>query len=240
MGVGGALIPGYGPDRWVRQSELLAQSKADFVLWGGFGLHPWAIPPAQPLPALLEQLEHGWRQHTPGWGQMLRAVGECGLDRSDRMVEVPLELQQAVLAWHLEKARSSGLPVILHLVRADGPALQQLSEQAPWRGVVHGFSSHPQTVPAYLAAGLCLSYGSGLLVSEKIRQALRATPLDRLMFETDGPVGWRVRLPAGEVAGPARLLEIAQAASQVLGKSVEYLLARHRENCREVFRLDAA
>lgn len=237
-GVHGALIPGYGPQRWPRQSELLQQG-GRFELWGGFGLHPWAIDPDRGLERQTAELERGWHRFALRWGDRLRAVGEFGLDRSRRMAGVPLALQRGIFEWHLRKAAGAGLPLILHLVRADGPALSLLAQGGPWQGVVHAFSGHRETVARYLALGLSLSFGSGLLVGEKARGALRVTPLDRLMFETDGPAGWR-GAPVGELCGPARLIEIVQAASQVLGKSVEYLLARHRENCQRVFRLDPA
>lgn len=232
-GVRGALIPGYGPARWPRQSELLRRD-GDFILWGGFGLHPWAIDGELPAQVQLARLEQGWREHAVTWGDRLRAVGEFGLDRSRRMQAVPLQLQRELFSWHLDKARQRDLPLILHLVRCDGLALSLLAESGPWTGVVHAFSSHRQTVPAYLETGLALSYGGGLLRSEKVRQALKATPLERLMFETDAPAG------AAGLGGPAQLLEIVQAASQVLGKSVEYLLARQRENCQRIFRFNPA
>lgn len=230
-GIGGALIPCYGPERWERQGRLLRQTR-ELFLWAGFGLHPWAIGARPDLDFWLAELERGWRHHGLSWGDRLVAIGEFGLDRSRRMAGVPLELQQGIFAWHLRRARQERLPLILHLVRADGMARELLGKDAPWPGVVHGFSSHRDTVASYLDLGLHLSFGDGLQRSQKVRDALAATPLDRVMFETDGPGPRREG-----VWGPARLIEIVQAASQVLGKSVEYLLARHRENCARVFGL---
>ncbi len=232
-GVVGAIIPSYGPDRWEEQNRLL-QGDPRFRLWAGFGLHPWAVETETPPQALLASLERGWQEYALPWQQQgqLVAVGEFGLDRVRR---VPLPLQRAVFDWHLSKARQHDLPVILHLVRADGAAFELLEAGAPWSGVVHGFGSHAETVPRYLDLGLDLSFGSALLNSEKVRASLRATPLGRLMFETDAPAGLKGDFPSPK--GPAFLIKIAEAASQILGKSVEYLLARHRENCARVFRL---
>lgn len=231
-GLRGVLVPGYGPERWNKQEELLLSRKLIDV-WGAFGLHPWALQSGNDIQATIEILEQGF-ERALGWGKKLVAVGEFGLERS-RKITTPLTVQSEIFGWHLEKAKKFGLPVILHLVRSDGKALDLLQAGAPWRGVVHGFSSHSQTVPHYLALGLYLSFGSALLHSDKARAALKATPLERVMFETDAPAGLKGNFSPPR--GPHQLQDIFQAASQILGKSVKYLLARHQENCREVFRL---
>lgn len=236
-GVTGAIVPSYGPERWSRQGELLKASTTDFALWGGFGLHPWAIKTKPDKDFWIEELEKGWQSHALLWGDRLKAIGEFGLDRSRPMAGVPWELQEEVFRWHLGQARKSGLPIILHLVRCDGQALRLLSEGSAHNGVVHGFGGHRDTVPRYLETGLCLSFGSELLRNDRVKEALRAVPLERLMFETDAPRGASV---SGPLWGPADLHEIARMASQVLGKSVEYLLARHMENCARVFGLAVA
>jgi TatD DNase family protein len=229
QGVTGVLIPSYGPQRWQRQSRLLSEPHG-VELWGGFGLHPWALQRGLSIDHYRGLMETGWSRFAAGWGDRLKAVGEFGLDRSQRAAEVPASLQQEVFELHLEWAERLRLPVILHLVRADGPALELLARRPPrFGGVVHGFSSHAQTVPAYLERGLFLSFGSALLGRQKAREALRATPGDRFLLETDGPQPLRRCLPPPW--GPNHLPAIAEAASQVLAKSVEYVLERHRENC---------
>lgn len=223
-GVDGAVIPGYGPERWARQSELLL-SPGDFALWGGFGIHPWALEPSTSPETYRDMLGQGWVQYARRWGDRLVAVGEFGLDRSKTRGRA-LELQRSVFSDHLELARTAALPVILHLVRADGLALELLRElPPPHGGVVHAFSSQPETIPAYAELGLSFGFGAGLLRFPKVREALRAAPSDRFMFETDDP---KDRYNLGE---------IIEAASQVLGKSVEYLRKQHSENCARVFKL---
>jgi TatD DNase family protein len=216
----------------------LLQRQGEFALWGGYGLHPWAIDPERDFESQKGELESGWQDYASAWGPRLKAIGEFGIDRSQRMAQVPLQLQRDLFVWHLQRARKAGLPVILHLVRANGEAVTLLEKSAPWQGVIHAFSSHHEMVRVYAALGLSFSYGSALLHSEKVRHSLRATPHERMMFETDAPDGLKGGF--APPLGPAYLLEIVRAASQVLGKSVEYLLARHRENCERVFRLEHA
>lgn len=223
-GVKGAVIPGYGPERWPRQNELLLLP-GDFTLWGGFGLHPWALQPEHKAQEIASTLQQGWKRYSQAWGSRLVAIGEFGLDRSPAMSNRPWELQKAVFTEHLKLAAQSQLPVILHLVRADGEALKLLACDPPPRGgVVHGYTSHAETLPRYGEHGLSFGFGAGLLRYAKVRKALQATPLDRLLFETDDPLG-------------TSLEQIVQAASQILGKSVEYLRKQHSENCVKVFNL---
>jgi TatD DNase family protein len=236
-GVQGALIPSFGPSRWDRQTQLVLR-KSDFKIWGAFGVHPWALDNALDQADYRSILEEGWRRHACLWGERLKAVGEFGLDRSARLKSVPMQLQRAVFGLHLEWARRLNKPVILHLVRADGEALSLLEAAIPLPGgVVHGFSGHAQMVPRYLELGLGLSFGSGLLRHPKTQSALRATPAESMMFETDAPGPLKADFPAPW--GPHHLRKIIEAASQILGKSVEYLLARHSENCARIFRLES-
>ena len=224
-GVSGAIIPGYGPERWPRQNELLL-SPGDFTLWGGFGIHPWALRPEQNLHDVTTTLHQGLKRYASIWGERLVAIGEFGLDRSRAISERLWELQKAVFTEHLKLAGQTQLPVILHLVKADGEALKLLAcDPPPHGGVVHGFTSHAETVPRYAELGLFFGFGAGLLRYPKVRRALQATPLDRLLFETDDPLG------------TTNLEQIVQAASQILGKSVEYLRKQHSENCVKVFKL---
>ncbi len=233
-GVAGVLVPGFGPGRWDR-SVSIAQERHSTGVAVAFGLHPWAVPPevSRDPEAAVALLESGWnkyREQAP-WS----AIGEFGLDRSRRGARVALPVQEALFRSHLAIAQSAGLPVILHLVRSDGRALELLGAQAlSAAGVVHSFGSHKETVPAYVKLGLYLSFSPTLLTSEKVRQALVATPTDRILFETDAPDGPR---NAGlEASGPAALIEVINVASQVLGKSVEWCCRLHRENVRRLFR----
>lgn len=74
-GLCGAVIPGYGPERWERQTELL-RGDFDFRMLGGFGIHPWAVDGSLTIAELEAMLEQGWQQYARGWEKRLVAVGE--------------------------------------------------------------------------------------------------------------------------------------------------------------------
>lgn len=234
-GIGGVLIPGFGPERWPRQSSLLKKD-SPLKLWGGFGWHPWALE-FQEDPALYSEiLERGWKTIVSTWGDQLKAVGEFGLDRSQQGQKVCDRTQETVFKLHLDWAQRLDLPVILHIVKADGAAVKALTDNPPKQGgVVHSYGSHHEMIPRYAELGLSFSYSGSLTRIPKVQESLRHTPKDRIMFETDAPQSLRQKF--AKPWGPHHLSKIVEAASQILEKSVEWCWSCHRENCERVFGL---
>ncbi len=235
-GVSGVLVPGFGPERWPRQLQLLRESLPLRVELA-FGLHPWAIADYR-VEEALRRLSEGWQAWSENPEVAVRALGEFGLDRSPRGLRAPWPEQEAVFRWHLQQAKQARLPVILHLVRADGPAESLLASfDGGFSGVVHSFSSHHQMIPRFRELGLSFSYSSSVFHSKKVQESLKRTPREHIMFETDAPWGTSRHFPEG--TGPECLPEVLAAASQVLEKSVEWCRALHRDNCERIFGLGA-
>ena len=116
--------------------------------------------------------------------------GETGLDYFYE--HSPRDQQQASFRAHIEAARQSGLPVVVHTRDADDDTAAILAEeyaQGPFTGLIHCFSSGPQLAEAALAIGFYISV-SGIITfnkAEALRDTVRALPLDRLLVETDAP-----------------------------------------------------
>ena len=230
-GVRGVVVPAYGPEQWERQTVLLEHSNVRLA----FGIHPWCVPGSE-FPDLTRSLDEGWTKHAPLWGERLVAVGEFGLDRSNKEFKDCFEIQEQLCRRHLELAERVELPVILHVVRCHGRALALLERYAHLRGVVHSYSGPPELVEDFLQLGLSLSYSGNIMQSEKARKSLKATPSEAILFETDGPAGNGLS-NAGE-SGPKNLQEVLQVASSILGKSIEWCRSVHNENTSRVFRLN--
>lgn len=232
VGIHGVLIPGYGPTSWTRQRRLLSEP-SPLQLRGALGWHPWALQAEQSFEfhrSALEMERAEWKAS----GLVPVAVGEFGLDRSPSQ-KPSFELQCSMFRFQLKWAQQLQLPVILHLVRADGAAVELLQQCPPPGGVIHAFASRHQMLPRYSELGLSFSFGTGLLKQEKVREALRHAPQERILFETDGPLALQTHF--APPFGPHHLPKIIETASQVLGKSVEWCWSMHRENCRRVLNL---
>ena len=117
-------------------------------------------------------------------------IGESGLDyyydNSSRAG------QERSFRAHIEAARESGLPLIVHTRDADHDTIDLLRAamaEAPFAGVIHCYSSSPELGFAAVEMGLYLGLG-GILTfkrSDELRATVRALPLDRLILETDAP-----------------------------------------------------
>ena len=106
------------------------------------------------------------------------AIGECGLDFTR---EVSKERQLKLLTTHVKLSEMTGLPLILHCVKALDQLLQlrrELRPTMPW--MLHGFRGKPQQLRSLLDAGFYVSFGF-----RHNEESLRLCPKERLMLETD-------------------------------------------------------
>lgn len=230
-GVDGCLVPSYGPEEWSRQNELNEFEGVCQAL----GIHPWCIP-GHELEPLVSRLNDAFDLYPEKWKERLKAVGEFGLDKSRPEFKECFEAQKTLFRLHLDWAQRLSLPVILHIVKAHGTAHELLRERSTSvTGAIHAFAGPKELVAQYSEFDLCFSYCGSLKYSKKAKEALRSTPREKMMFETDGPDG--PNLVEDELLSPALLPKVVETAAEVLGKSEEWCWSVHRENCRRVFGL---
>lgn len=150
-------------------------------VWSTAGLHPHDASKG------LEGLEDLVRSAMAD-GSPLVAIGECGLDY--HYDNSPREAQRAVFAEQIAMAHELDLPLVVHTRDAWDDTLGILdSESVPPRTVIHCFTGGPAEAEACLERGAHLSI-SGIVTfrsAEDIREAVRITPLERLIVETDSP-----------------------------------------------------
>jgi TatD DNase family protein len=146
------------------------------------GIHPMHVDKE---PAATVAMLTGWARHPRMVG-----IGETGLDY--HYTAGTAALQQASLRVHIEAARVTGLPLIIHARAADDDMARILSEEyraGPYACVMHCFSSGAALAETALSLGFYLSM-SGIAAfprSEELRAIFRAAPLDRILLETDSP-----------------------------------------------------
>ncbi len=118
----------------------------------------------------------------------ISAIGEIGIDLHWNYGTV--ERQQELMQRQIELANLHRLPVIIHNREADDAVLEVLRSTPPADGgIMHCFSSDAAAARAFLDAGLYISFAGNLTYkkSEKLRNAAREVPPDRLLAETDSP-----------------------------------------------------
>jgi TatD DNase family protein len=117
-------------------------------------------------------------------------LGETGLDY--HYTAGTKAVQQESLRVHIEAARRTALPLIIHARDADDDMARILTEEhraGAYTCVMHCFSSGPELAEAALDLGFYLSM-SGIAAfpkSDSLRAIFAKAPLDRILVETDAP-----------------------------------------------------
>jgi TatD DNase family protein len=119
----------------------------------------------------------------------VRAVGETGLDHF-RTGEAGRPAQDESFRRHIDLAKRLDKTLVIHDRDAHGDVLRILDEEGvPGRVVMHCFSGDAGFARACLDRGAWLSFAGTVTFknAEPLREALRVTPLDRVLVETDAP-----------------------------------------------------
>ena len=117
----------------------------------------------------------------------VRAIGEIGLDYHYDGCD-PIK-QKAFFKKQLELAKELNMPVVIHDRDSKGECIKLLKEMNVSNGVMHCFSGSKETAEELVKMGFMISF-TGVLTFKNARRAIeacRATPLERLMIETDCP-----------------------------------------------------
>lgn len=115
------------------------------------------------------------------------AVGETGLDF--HYDNSPRAIQRESFEAHLDLARDTGRPIVVHARSADTDMVEVLQRRGrAVRGVLHCFTGGDELLEAGLEAGWFFSFG-GVVTFKSFAggSQVRRVPWDRLMIETDSP-----------------------------------------------------
>ena len=116
-------------------------------------------------------------------------IGETGLDYF-RTGPEGVAAQQESFRRHIALAKEFGKTLVIHDRDAHEDVLRILGEQgAPERVVFHCYSGDAAMARVCAEAGYYLSFAGPVTfkANDALREALRVTPLDRVLVETDAP-----------------------------------------------------
>ncbi len=165
------------------------------------------------------------------------AIGEAGLDYFYRKDHAAA--QAAGLRVHIEAARVSGLPLVIHSRDADDDMIAILEEETgkgAFPAVLHCFSSGRELMERGVSLGLYVSF-SGILTfkrSDELRDIAADVPMDRLLVETDAPYlapqPWRSKRNE-----PSYVAHTCDVLAEVRSKSCEEMRAITTQNFFRLF-----
>ncbi len=164
------------------------------------------------------------------------AIGEAGLDyhygKSKRA-------QATGLRIHIEAARVSGLPLVIHSRDADEDMIETLKRetgQGAFPAVLHCYSSGRDLAMTGVDIGMYVSF-SGILTFKgagELREIAAEIPLDRLLVETDAP--YLAPTPyRGKRNEPSYVVNTARVLAEVKGVSEEEIWSKTTTNFFKLF-----
>lgn len=165
------------------------------------------------------------------------AIGEAGLDYFYD-TQKP-EDQKTGLRRHIEAARRTELPLVIHSRSADEDMAAILTEETgkgAFPFILHCFSSGQKLADTGVELGGYVSF-SGILTfpkSTELRDIAATVPMDRLLVETDAPYlapkRWR-----GKRNEPSYVVNTAEVLAEVKGVSYDEIAAITTENAFRCF-----
>ncbi len=212
--------------------EVIAISKTFPKIYCTQGLHPhegkeWNEEVKEHLISNLKNPEN----------KKVVAVGEIGLDYY--YSKSPRDEQLKAFEEQLQIAVDFNLPVVIHTRDADEDTvsvLRNFSTTLKRKGVIHSFTSGLDLARFCLDEGFYIGY-NGIITfknAENVRDALRITPIERVLLETDSPFLTPDPYRGVENA-PYYLPFIAEKIAEVKGLTLNEVLTKAYKNSVDLF-----
>ncbi|HKJ83929.1 MAG TPA: TatD family hydrolase [Mariprofundaceae bacterium] len=206
---------------------LRAFAEAHDHVWFSVGIHPNHKVTEEPTIDRLEELaDH----------DKCVAIGETGMDFFHQEVEPDVQAER--LRTHIQTAKRTDKPVIVHMRNADEPTLRIMKEEGieSCGGIMHCFSSTWEVAKAALDLNMSISFSGNVTFkrNDELRDVARKVPERSLLIETDSPYLAPVPM-RGKRNEPAYVRHVAECIAEVRGSSLAHIANVTTENGRARF-----
>ena len=213
--------------RNAHRARALADAHAP-IYWAA-GLHPMHVEeePAVSVEALVDLAAH----------PKMIGIGETGLDY--HYTRQSAAAQRQSLRLHIETARRTRLPLIVHARDADTDIARLLRAEhraGPFSCVLHCFSAGAALAQTALDLGAYLSMSAIAVFpkSVQLREIFASVPLERILVETDSP--YLAPPPfRGKRNQPAFVRHVAERGAQIFGLDLPAFAAITEANFERLF-----
>lgn len=165
-------------------------------------------------------------------------IGETGLDFYYE--NSPKNLQSNIFSLHIDAARRSNLPLIVHTRNADKETITILEKEmrkGEFSGLIHCFSAGKELAERAIDLGLYISL-SGIVTFNKandLRNLVKKLPLERLLIETDSP--YLAPVPyRGKCNEPSYITYTADFLAKLLNITLDELAQKTTKNFHDIFK----
>jgi TatD DNase family protein len=198
-------------------------------VYAALGWHPWYIKETD-IEATLEFIKENMDKAV--------AIGEVGLDYHKRVrAAADKDLQKRALAGLLEIAKEHNRPALIHSRYAWRDAFDMVKGAGITKAVFHWYTGTSSVLRDIIDSGYYISVTPAIEYHEEHRRAIKETPLEQLLLETDCPVIY-ARGREGEFkAGPADAVRSLSGAAALKGLSEAELASATTENAKRLFGL---
>lgn len=259
------LDMGTEPEDWFTVLDTKRNKNSSGIIYSGIGIHPTIYEENiynqrdekdmfKHSQKILNTLENIYEEHH----KELTVIGETGMDYyqmykedlSDGKREDLKEIQKNSFRKHCQLAIKYNLPMSIHSRELNGKSscvedtLKILAEEGKGniQGSFHSYTGTKEGLEKILDMGFYVGFNAIItyLSGENVRELLRATPIDRILFETDGPFlptqktrkNRKAEFPFGK---PSDVKEIIEIAAEIKGISYERMEEETDKNFELLF-----
>jgi len=200
-------------------------------VYPALGLHPWSLgsTDAKKMSLTLQQIEDNIHR--------IVAIGEVGLDYDKRVVaSADKERQKESFRSVLELAKKHNKAVSVHARYSWKDSFDLVKEYGIEKAVFHWYTGFSSVLREIIIEGYFISATPATEYHDEHRRAVKETPLESLMLETDCPVtyGRETKFQAY----PADVVRTLKAVAQLKGMTEVIIAAETTANTLRFFGLD--
>jgi len=205
----------------------ICQEHPHFI-YPALGLHPWELGDLD-----LTQINYTLQSIEEKAGCIV-AIGEIGLDYDKRVLKrASKDSQKETLKRLLTLARHYNKPVALHSRYAWKDCYDLVNNAGIKKAVFHWFTGFSNVLRDILDAGYFISCTPAAEYHEEHRRAIKETPLEQLLLETDCPVMYGRETKYR--SQPADILRSLKAVASLKETSEITIAQQTTHNARQFF-----
>ena len=163
------------------------------------------------------------------------AIGETGLDHY--WDAAPHDAQREAFAWHIELAKRTGKPLMIHDRNAHEAVFDVLAaEGAPDRVIFHCFSGDAAMARRCAKSGFVMSFAGPISFKNatELAEAARVAPSELILVETDAPF-LTPHPQRGKRNEPFALPYTVRALAGIRGEDVEFVSEQIRGTASRMY-----
>ncbi len=198
----------------------IAMDNPEFI-YPAIGYHPWEIKEEE-IEANLTWIKDHINEAV--------ALGEIGLDYK---IKLKKELQFKVFERLLEIANEFDKPVILHCRFSHQKVFEMVKGKNVKKAIFHWYSGPLNLLDRIIESGYFISATPALAYSPPHQEAIKRTPIERILLETDSPVSYQ-----GKEASPKDVLTTLSHVSQLKDLDILSISKETTFNASQLFEIN--